>query len=134
MLEIFFQKYIEMLIFWRRYESVPFSSINWFHAKWMVNNDFWKMINWRNEWRFSGPCTPNKIFFDADGTNGMCRCRERNHLLWKTDERCYRVFAKVSSSFKCYLITSFNQFQTLKSSLWIWFFYLKVKIGNFITQ
>lgn len=47
-----------------------------------------------NEWRFSGPCTPNKIFFDADGTNGMCRCRERNHLLWKTDERCYRVFAK----------------------------------------
>jgi len=47
-----------------------------------------------NEWGSSGPCAPNKIFFDADGTNGMCRCRERNHLLWKTDERCYRVFAK----------------------------------------
>jgi len=46
------------------------------------------------EWASSGPCAPNKIFLDADGVNGMCRCRDGNHQLWKSDDRCYRIFAK----------------------------------------
>ena len=43
----------------------------------------------------SGPCSPNKIFVDVDGVYGGCRCRDRNHLLWQTDDRCYRAFTKV---------------------------------------
>lgn len=42
----------------------------------------------------SGPCPPNKIFIDIDGVNGMCRCRDSNHLLYKNDEHCYRIYSR----------------------------------------
>lgn len=43
----------------------------------------------------SGPCSLNKIFTDIDGINGMCQCRDRNQLLFKGDDRCHRIYAKV---------------------------------------
>jgi len=43
----------------------------------------------------SGPCAANKIFTDTDGVNGMCRCRDRNQLLHKSDDKCHRIYSKV---------------------------------------
>jgi len=42
----------------------------------------------------SGPCAANKIFTDVDGVNGMCRCRDRNQLLYKSDDKCHRIYSK----------------------------------------
>ncbi len=50
----------------------------------------------------SGPCPLNKVFTDIDGINGMCQCRDRNQLLFKGDDRCHRIYAKVLSYAKLY--------------------------------
>ncbi len=44
----------------------------------------------------SGPCEADKIFVDSDGINGICHCRSRNHLLFKGDDKCHRIYTKVN--------------------------------------
>lgn len=53
------------------------------------------MNRWEGGMSNSGPCPLNKVFTDIDGINGMCQCRDRNQLLFKGDDRCHRIYAKV---------------------------------------
>ena len=53
------------------------------------------ILRWEAGITSSGPCPLNKVFIDIDGVNGMCQCRDRNQLLFKGDDRCHRIYAKV---------------------------------------
>lgn len=55
----------------------------------------WEFVRWDSGITSSGPCPLNKVFIDIDGINGMCQCRDRNQLLFKGDDRCHRIYAKV---------------------------------------